>query len=112
MDYYTTLNGYQEKAAEFANEDLRQKEALTVWALGMCGESGEVADLIKKWLGHGHPLETEKIKKELGDVLWYVSQMANYLDTSLEEIASMNIAKLEARYGNKFSTEASLNRTA
>jgi len=112
MNYYTTLNGYQEKAAEYANEDLSQKEAMITFTLGLSGESGEVADLIKKHLGHGHPLDEEKVKKELGDVLWYVSQLANYLGMSLEDVASTNIAKLEARYAEGFSTDASINRVA
>ena len=83
---------------------------LPMAALGIAGEAGEVADHIKKHIGHGHPLDKQAIAKELGDVLWYVAAMANVLDFPLEKIAQMNIDKLKARYPNGFSHEASINR--
>ncbi|MEO1208938.1 MAG: nucleoside triphosphate pyrophosphohydrolase family protein [Cyanobacteria bacterium J06638_20] len=103
---------YQEKAAEFASDDLPREVALTVWALGLCGEAGEVADHIKKHVGHGHPLNRDYIKKELGDVLWYISALSDWLDMSIEGIAIQNIDKLKARYPEGFSQEASLNRVS
>ena len=70
------LNEYQSSATKFAANDLEPKTALAVWGLGLAGESGEVVELIKKHLGHGHELDLEKVSKELGDVLWYISAIA------------------------------------
>lgn len=77
---------------------------------GLTGEAGEVADLIKKHFGHGHVLDHDKLKKELGDVMWYLSQLAEQFDLNMEDIAEANITKLKARYPNGFSEEASINR--
>ena len=82
-------------------------------ALGLSGESGEIADHVKKILYHGHPLDDatrDKIAKELGDILWYCALGAKGIGMSLAEIAVMNVAKLEKRYPEGFSTENSLNR--
>ena len=70
-------------------------------ALGLCGESGEVAEKVKKILRDDNNIVTEdsklKLEKELGDVLWYVSQLATELDLSIDEIATNNIRKLQSR---------------
>ncbi len=80
------------------------------YGLGLAGESGEVCDLIKKYLGHGHELDVEKLKLELGDVLWYIAGLAHVLGLSLPGVAKANIAKLQARYPEGFTEEASKNR--
>lgn len=77
---------------------------------GLTGESGEVADLIKKHFGHGHELDRDKLKKELGDVLWYLARLSAEFGILLSDVADSNIAKLRARYPNGFSEEASKNR--
>lgn len=70
--------------------------------LGLTGEAGETADKIKKILrdkdGVVSDEDRESISKELGDVLWYLASIARYLDLSLSEVASKNVAKLEDRY--------------
>ena len=81
--------------------------SLPVLGLGVAGEAGEVADLIKKHIGHGHDLDRSKVGKELGDVLWYVTVLAERVGLSLESVAAQNIAKLRARYPDGFSVEAS-----
>lgn len=103
---------YQTESAQFKAKDLDPTTEIAVWTLGLAGESGEVADMIKKHLGHGHPLDTMALAKELGDVLWYLSQICDYYDLNLEAIAVGNINKLNKRYPYGFSTEASINRTA
>jgi NTP pyrophosphatase (non-canonical NTP hydrolase) len=69
--------------------------------LGLCGESGEVADKVKKVLrdqaGDFDAHSLEGLRLELGDVLWYVSQLATELNLSLDEIAEANLAKLASR---------------
>ena len=69
--------------------------------LGLCGEAGEVADKVKKVLrdngGQFSPDVRQALKLELGDVLWYVAQLASELDFSLDDIAAANLAKLASR---------------
>ncbi len=84
--------------------------ALARDALGLTGEAGEVADLIKKHIGHGHPLDKTKTAKELGDDFWYIAVLACRIGYTLEDIARMNVAKLMARYPEGFSSERSINR--
>ena len=86
---------------------------LNTAALGLSGESGEIADHVKKVMFHGHPLDDatrDKIAKELGDILWYCAMGARGIGLGLGEIASMNVEKLKKRYPEGFSTENSLNR--
>lgn len=126
--------------------------------LGLCGEAGEVADIVKKHLGHGHPLDRDKLIEELGDLLWYcavnqaeatwsdgffledfdtgrgsdlghmaltvcrraaeeslfifasVAALARCVDSTIDEVAERNIAKLKKRYPDGFSRERSINR--
>ena len=80
-------------------------------AIGMCGEAGEVSELIKKYAYHGHTIDTEHLARELGDVLWYVTYMAHLFGYSLGDIMVMNQDKLAKRYPDgKFDTERSRNR--
>lgn len=106
----THLNEHQVATGHFANRALTAVDSLTTLALGVAGEAGEVADLVKKHIGHGHPLDREKLSKELGDVLWYVARMAATIGYDLAFIANQNIDKLTARYPDGFTTAASLNR--
>ena len=71
-------------------------------ALGLTGESGEVAEHIKKWLAHGLPLDLDKLVLELGDVLWYLQAMAAECGVSLAEVRDRNVTKLRARYPQGF----------
>ena len=84
---------------------------LAVIGLGLAGEAGEVVELIKKHVGHGHDLDAREVKKELGDVLWYLAGVASLLGLNLDDIAHANIEKLKARYPEGFKHEPSRNRT-
>jgi NTP pyrophosphatase (non-canonical NTP hydrolase) len=101
---------YQELAMR-TNGTTHQRDCLNNAALGMTGEAGEFADQIKKWLYHKHPLDRAKLKKEIGDVLWYCAQAAHGLGVSLGAIAEENIIKLQERYPEGFSHERSINRS-
>ena len=106
-----TINEYQTAALRTAQTDkLTARELLLNSALGLCGESGEVADLLKKYHFQGHGLDIEHIAKELGDVAWYLAVGAYAIGLDLESIFRMNKEKLEARYPNGFSTDRSLHR--
>ena len=104
------LNEYQKLAQISARKDRSKKDVLINSAMGLCGESGEAIDYIKKHLFHDHPLEKEVLMKEMGDVLWYLADMAEALDVTLDEVASMNIEKLRKRYPEGFDSEKSINR--
>ena len=80
------------------------------YALGFVGESAEVGDLIKKEVFHGHPVDSENIKKELGDSLHYLAGLATMYGLTLQEVAEANIEKLRKRYPQGFSVEASIKR--
>lgn len=81
-----------------------------VFALGLAGEAGEVADYLKKVIGHGHDFDRETLVKELGDVLWYLAALAYQHQISLAEVAEANIEKLQKRYPEGFTAEHSINR--
>ena len=66
--------------------------------------------MIKKWVYHGHDLDRVKLMKELGDILWYVAMMCESFGFSMDAIMQMNIDKLNARYPEGFSEQASINR--
>ena len=89
-----TINEYQRLAMTTLNPELSKQDILINGVMGLCGESGESIDIVKKWLAQGHDLDKEKLAKELGDIAWYLAETATALDLSLEEIFAANIAKL------------------
>ena len=101
---------YSESAMVTVNRGLEKREMLINGAMGLCGESGEVIDILKKHLFHGHELDREHLLEELGDVAWYLNEAAYALDSSLEEIFDRNIAKLKKRYPDGFDKNRSINR--
>lgn len=105
-----TINEYQKLAMTTLNPALDKKDVLINGVMGLCGESGEVIDIVKKHLAQGHELDRDKLIKELGDVAWYLAETATALDVDLEEVLAGNIAKLRVRYPEGFSTEKSINR--
>ena len=89
------FNTYQTEAAKTVSEngfDLRNA------ALGLCGEAGEFADLVKKFTYQGHDFDKEHLKRELGDIMWYMALAATIIGCDLEDVAETNIAKLRTRY--------------
>ena len=100
-------NEYQRLAMRTLNPELNRKDVLINSVMGLCGESGEASDIVKKWLFHGHELDRDHLKKELGDIAWYLAEAATALDLPLEEILQANIEKLRKRYPEGFDTERS-----
>ena len=88
-----TINEYQTLAMTTLNPELDKKDVLINGVMGLCGESGEVIDLVKKHLHQGHELDREKLIKELG-----------------EDVLAGNIEKLKARFPEGFTVERSVNR--
>lgn len=106
-----TINEYQTAAMRTAQTDkFSANDLLLNSALGLCGESGEVADMIKKFRFQGHTLRRDHLAKELGDVAWYIAVGAYVIGYDLETILRMNKEKLEARYPDGFSSDRSLHR--
>lgn len=105
-----TAMDYRELIQKTRNNALTPKEQLGNGAIGLCGEAGEVADLIKKHLYQGHPLDREKMIKELGDCYWYLELLCDMIDVTRSEVESVNTNKLLARYPNGFNVPASVNR--
>lgn len=81
-------------------------------SLGLSGESGELNDMLKKWVFHGHEIDCVSVKKELGDIMWYVAMMCESFGFEMDEIMQMNIDKLKARYPEGFDPEKSQHRAA
>lgn len=114
-EWIKQTESYTDLALKTLNKDVfEQKDLILNASLGLSGEVGEVNDIIKKYMYHGHKLDDdtkEKIILELGDVCWYVALMAWAIDrTKFEDVLNKNIAKLEKRYHGEFSTEKSINR--
>ena len=105
-----TPNEYQKLAMTTLNPQLGQKDVLINAVMGLCGESGEAIDIVKKHLHQGHELDREKLIKELGDIAWYLAEAATALEIDLETVLERNIEKLKSRYPEGFSAERSIHR--
>ena len=105
-----SFNEYQ-ALAQRTSKDKGFREKLGNGALGLTGEAGEVADIVKKYFYQDHPLDQAAIIKELGDVLWYVAEACAALGVQMEEVAKLNIKKLYDRYPQGFSADRSINRS-
>ena len=77
---------------------------------GLAGETGELLDMVKKFVFHNAHLDHEHMKKELGDVTWYIALICKAMGWSLDEILQMNVDKLRARYPQGFDTDLSNHR--
>lgn len=103
-----TANDYQRAAMRTAGDD--KENYLLNGVMGLCGESGEVIDLVKKHLHQGHELDKKQLALECGDCAWYLALIASAIDTPFGEVLQMNIEKLKERYPEGFSKERSIHR--
>ena len=104
------VNEYQKAAMATLNPALDKKDVLINSVMGLCGESGEAIDIVKKCLMQGHEMDKEHLVRELGDVAWYLAEAATALDIPLEAVFQGNLDKLRQRFPNGFDTGASVNR--
>ena len=104
------IKEYQEKAKRTVNTNLQCDEQVANLCMGLAGESGEVIDYLKKCLYHNHKLYKQDLIKELGDVMWYLTNIATFFKIPMSYILDENIKKLEERYPEGFSVEKSINR--
>lgn len=114
-------NEYQNKAMRTNNREANEKVIESIQegnktgqilnaCLGLSGEVGELNDLLKKWIFHSKNVDRDHLKKEIGDIMWYIALMADALGFELDAIMITNIEKLEARYPEGFDTERANNR--
>lgn len=104
-----TLNGYQYAARRTQNGKLNSCERRMHALHGLASEVGEIHALYQKTF-QGHPLDTDKVVDELGDLLWFAAELADVLGVSLDTVAAHNIRKLRRRYPEGFDAEHSLHR--
>ncbi|MFZ9740327.1 MAG: nucleoside triphosphate pyrophosphohydrolase family protein [Candidatus Nanopelagicaceae bacterium] len=108
-DFATLLK----RLTELEVQDANVPKLLTA-SLGMSAEAGEFTEVVKKMVFQGKPYSEDNVfhlKRELGDILWYVAQACMALDTNFDELMEMNVDKLKARYpGGEFDVHYSENR--
>ena len=102
------------RMTELEVEDDCDLSHLLTAALGLTAESGEFTEVVKKIILQGKPYNKENVfhlKRELGDICWYIAQACMALDTTFDEVIEMNVEKLKARYpGGEFDVHHSENR--
>jgi NTP pyrophosphatase (non-canonical NTP hydrolase) len=108
-------NEYQKLAARTLIDRpgflISDRDMMAVWnALGLAGEAGEVADHVKKGVFHQHGIDPEKLRKEIGDTLWYAAALCTTLGFDLSEIMQGNIDKLRLRYPDGYNSADSKAR--
>ena len=112
LDYAALLTRMNKLELE---DDCNLSQLLTA-ALGLTAESGEFTEIVKKIILQGKPYNEDNVfhmKRELGDICWYIAQACMALDTSFDEIIEMNVEKLKKRYpGGEFNVHQSENRKA
>ncbi len=104
------LDRYQKLAGRTSGAGGDGERRLVIAALGLAGEAGEFANMVKKLTAHGHDIPPNELADELGDVLWYLAEAASACGLQLGDIAQQNVDKLRLRYPEGFSQERSINR--
>lgn len=103
------MNEYQALAQRTSNTT-RTSYKIENALLGLSGEVGELCDHYKKYMYQGHDFDCNHMIEEAGDVMWYLAELAEALNTTLETIAGRNIEKLKKRYPDGFDPERSMHR--
>lgn len=101
---------YQVAVKRTMPTNISERDKLSMLCMGLSGETGEVVDHVKKHLYQGHALDRQKVIEEAGDALWYLANLLNMVDATLNEVEKHNIEKLFGRYPEGFSSERSINR--
>lgn len=104
------IDEYQKLAMRTLNPAFNMKDVLINGVMGLCGESGEAIDIVKKHLAQGHALDREALIGELGDVAWYLAETAYALDVPLSAVFERNLEKLRQRYPDGFDASRSAKR--
>lgn len=102
-------NVYQLLAARTINRTLSQEQTELHALHGLSGEVGEIHSLYQK-VYQGHEMDQEHLKKELGDLMWFIAELCTSKKWNLEDVMALNIEKLKARFPDGFEEDKSLNR--
>lgn len=105
-----TLNEYQDLALRTAPQGTTPYHDLLHGGLGVATEAGELLDVLKKHHAYAREIDRTNVREEIGDVLWYVALLCRSLGTDMETVAAINVAKLRARYPDKYTHSNALNR--
>ena len=103
------MSDYQKAAARTMNPKLYPEQKAMHALHGMSGEVGEIHSIYQKSY-QGHEIDTDHVKKELGDLLWFIAEYCTAMGWTLDDVAQLNINKLKARYPEGFSEDKSLHR--
>lgn len=106
-----TGNEYQKLAARTINKKLNMTDQMYHALFGMVGEIGEIHSIFQKRY-QGHQIDIGHVKKEVGDLLWFVAELCTAMGWDLDDVMQLNIDKLKARYPEGFEAENSLHRKA
>jgi len=104
------IKEYQNKVTRTLRKNVLITELEKEMCLGLIGEVGEVIEIIKKYLYHNHQLDKEHLKEEIGDVCWYLCNLATITHIDMNDVLINNIDKLMERYPEGFSVTKSINR--
>lgn len=104
-----TGNKYQKLAGRTINENLSWYHVKYHALHGMVGEIGEIHSLFQK-VYQGHEMDEDHLKKEVGDLLWFIAELCTAYGWKMEDVMELNIEKLKARYPEGFDADHSLNR--
>ena len=104
------IKEFQNKSTRTINHDLTTEQLISNMCMGISGETGEVIDIIKKYLYQGHELNKEHVTEELGDVMFYITNLATLLGIDMQDVLQNNVDKLLKRYPDGFDINKSVNR--
>ena len=104
------IKDYQVESDRTLNKALTYEQGVSNMIFGANGELGEITDILKKHFYQGHELNVEHLKEELGDVMYYIVNLASMFNLEMGDILSYNVDKLAKRYPNGFDKYYSINR--
>ena len=104
------IKEYQIKSIRTINNKLTTEQLISNMVFGANGELGEVTDILKKHLYQGHELDRKHLKEELGDIMFYLVNLASIYEIDFLEVLQINIDKLVKRYPDGFDKYKSINR--
>jgi NTP pyrophosphatase (non-canonical NTP hydrolase) len=110
-----TFKEYQELTRRTAPKNVEpigtERAELINYMFGLWGEMGELTDYMKKILFHDHVPDWDRLEEEIGDILWYLARISDFMLIRMGDVAGKNIDKLKKRYPNGFNPKDSINRT-
>ncbi len=104
------IREYQKLSTRTLDKNLDFHKQLNNMLLGISGETGETIDLFKKHLYQGHRLDNTKVSLEIGDIMFYLTNLCTLLEINMEDVLEINVHKLRNRYPNGFEAKRSVDR--